>query len=92
VDAKRRLLLTTSIADLGDLRTYCGVFEIDGTGKVVAPLPPGAAPPAVGSTVRLAASVGGSIQVGNLANLMLLAPAGNAYRVERIFQAETILQ
>ncbi len=93
VDAKRRLVLTMSVADLGDLRTFCGVFEIDGTGKVVAPLTPGAPVPAVGSTIRLPASVGGNIQVGSLANLMLLAPTtGGVFRVERVFQAETVVQ
>jgi hypothetical protein len=91
VDAKRRLVLSMSVADLGDLRTYCGVFEIDGTGKVIAPLPPGAAAPAVGSTIKLGNT--GAIQVGGLASLMLLTPAaGGAFRVERVFPAETIVQ
>ena len=91
LDARRRLVLSTSVADLGDLRTYCGVFEIDGTGKVIAPLTPGAPVPAVGSIVKVGST--GAIQVGGLANLMLLTPvAGGGFRVERVFQAETIVQ
>ncbi len=91
LDAKRRLFLGLSVGDLGDLRTFCGLFEIDGTGKVIAPIPPGAPAPAIGSTVRLE-PVAGAIQVGAPANLMLLAPAGGAYRVERVFTAETAVQ
>ena len=91
LDAKRRLVLNTTIGDLGDLRTFCGVFEIDGTGKVIAPIAPGGQMPAVGSTIKLGAT--NVIQVGGQANLMLLAPAaGGAFRVERVFPAETIVQ
>jgi hypothetical protein len=90
VDAKRRLVLTSSIGDMGDLRTYCGIFEIDGTGKVLAPIQ-GATAPAVGATVRLD-QITGYIQVGSLANVMLLTPAGNAFRVERVFPSEVIIQ
>jgi hypothetical protein len=91
LDAKRRLVLTTSVADLGDLRTYCGVFEIDGTGKVIAPLAPNAPVPAVGSTVKLGNA--GAIQVGGQASLMLLTPvSAGGFRVERVFPAETIVQ
>jgi hypothetical protein len=91
VDARRRLVLSTSVADIGDLRTYSGVFEIDGTGKVLAPLAPGAAVPAVGATVRLD-PVGGLIQVGSPANVMLLTRTATGYRVERVFPAETVIQ
>jgi hypothetical protein len=91
LDARRRLVLNMSVADIGDLRGFCGVFEIDGTGKVIAPLTPGAPIPAVGSTVKLGSA--GAIQVGGLAGLMLLTPgAGGSFRVERVFQAETIVQ
>ncbi len=91
VDAKRRLFLTSSIGDLGDLRTFSGLFEIDGTGKVLAPIPPGAPAPAVGSAISLGA-VSGVIQVGSPANLMLLTRSGLSYRVERVFLAETVIQ
>jgi hypothetical protein len=90
VDAKRRLFLGLSVADVGDLRTYCGVFEIDGKGKVIAPLAVGATP-RTGSTIT-AASLTGVIQVGAPANLVLLTPTGQSYRVERVFQAETLIQ
>ncbi len=44
VEGERRLFLSASVGDLGDLRTYAGLFEIDGTGRVLAPLAPDAAP------------------------------------------------
>jgi hypothetical protein len=91
LDARRRLVQMSSVADLGDLRTYCGVFEIDGTGKVIAPLAPGAPVPAVGATVKVGNTA--PIQIGGLVNLMLLAPAaGGSFKVERVFPAETIVQ
>ena len=54
-DGARRLFMALSVSDLGDLRTYTGLFEIDGTGKVIAPLTPDAAPGAyrAGSSSRL---------------------------------------
>ena len=76
-------------ADLGDLRIYCGVFEIDGTGKVLAPTPGAPHPP---SARRCGSSVTGSIQVGSLANVMLLTPVGNGFASSACFQAEAIVQ
>jgi hypothetical protein len=38
VDGRRQIQLQTSIADLGDLRTYGGLRTIDGTGLMAAPL------------------------------------------------------
>lgn len=38
VDGRRQIQLQTSIADLGDLRTYVGLRTIDGTGLMAAPL------------------------------------------------------
>ena len=29
--------MSLSVSDLGDLRTYTGLFEVDGTGKILAP-------------------------------------------------------
>lgn len=84
VEGTRRLFLTFSVNDLGDLRTHTGLFEIDGTGKVLAPLAVGAEP---GSTITLD-EFPGTIQTSSAADLMLLAPAGPAYRVERVFRRE----
>jgi len=77
----RRVFLNSMVSDLGDLRTHAGVFEIDGTGKVVAPLVGGAP---VG-TILPRSAIAGAIQVGAPNDLMLLSPAGDGYRVERIF-------
>jgi hypothetical protein len=73
-----------SVNDLGDLRTFTGLFEIDGTGRVLAPLQPNAA---IGSMVDLA-QVAGTIATGTAADLMLLEPAGGMYRVARTFSAQ----
>ena len=84
VENARRLYLSMSVNDLGDLRTFAGLFEIDGAGKVLAPLQPGAA---IGSMVDLA-QVAGTIATGTAADLMLLEPAGGMYRVARTFSAQ----
>jgi hypothetical protein len=84
IEGERRLVLVSSVADLGDLRTHAGLFEIDGTGRVVAPLTAGAE---VGSLTPLD-SLAGTIQVGSPADLMLVAPAAGGYRVERILRAQ----
>src|SRR5687768_3693398 len=84
VENARRLFLSMSVNDLGDLRTFTGLFEIDGTGKVLAPLQPGAA---IGSMVDLP-QVAGTIATGTAADLMLLEPAGGMYRVARTFSAQ----
>lgn len=84
VDGARRLFLSLSVNDLGDLRTYVGLFEIDGTGKVLAPLAPGAA---VGTEIDLD-PLAGLIQTGSAVDLMLLAPAGGRFRVERVFPTQ----
>ncbi len=77
-------MLTSSIGDLGDLRTYAGVFEIDGTGQVLAALAPNAV---VGAAVSLDA-VPGTLQPGTPADLMLLSRSGENYHVGRIFRAQ----
>jgi hypothetical protein len=84
VDGQRRLFLMSSIADLGDLRTYSGLFEIDGTGLVLAPLAPDVA---VGAAVSLE-SAPGTLQPGIPADLMLLSRTGENYHVGRIFRAQ----
>ena len=83
-EGARRLVVSMSVSDLGDLRTYAGLFEVDGSGKVLAPLQPGAA---VGATIDLAQVVG-NISTGTAADLMLLEPAGGLYRVVRTFSAQ----
>ena len=82
-EEKKQVVLVSSVADLGDLRTHRGLFEIDGSGKMVAPLAAGAA---VGDVI-VPAAVTGVLQVGAPADLMLLARDGGNYKVERIFRA-----
>jgi Zinc carboxypeptidase len=84
IDGVRRVFLNSTVGDVGDLRTHAGVFEIDGTGRVVAPLVSGAP---VG-TVLPANALTGSLQVGGPADLMLLSREGAGYRVDRIFMAQ----
>jgi hypothetical protein len=81
--AERRVVLTSSVADLGDLRTHAGLFEIDGTGKVVAPFVADAEVGAIISEDKLTAGV----QVGSPADLLLLTPVSGGYRVDRLFRA-----
>jgi hypothetical protein len=83
----KQVVLASSIADLGDLQTHRGLFEIDASGKIVAPLAPDAS---IGAIVG-PGTVSGELQVGRPADLMLLARDGDVYRVERIFRAlETV--
>jgi zinc carboxypeptidase len=84
VQGQRRLMLMSSIGDLGDLRTFTGLFEIDGTGKLLAPLVPAAE---LGAVVSLE-SVSGTIQPGTPADLMFLTQDGKNFRVERIFRSQ----
>ena len=82
IEGARKAVLMASIADLGDLRTHTGVFEIDGSGKVLVPAVANATP---GSIVPID-QVSGVVQVGNPADVMLVWPATGGYRVERIFK------
>ena len=79
-DGARRLFLALSVSDLGDLRTYSGLFEIDGTGKT---LVAGAAGATVGMEVD-PSQLTANLQTGS-SDLMLLEPAGDKFRVVRIF-------
>jgi hypothetical protein len=86
VDGRREVFVALSVGDLGDLRTHVGLFEIDGTGRVLATAMEGVA---VGDVITAAAleSHDGRWQTGSAANLMLLAPEDGRYRVERLFAA-----
>jgi hypothetical protein len=84
VDGARRLFVATSVNDIGDLRTSTGLFEIEGTGKVLAPLAPDAV---VGGEVTLDV-LPGAVQTGTPADLMLLVQVGTRFRVERIFRSQ----
>lgn len=84
VDGERRLFVTTTVNDIGDLRTSAGIFEVDATGKVLAPLAPTAV---VGAEVSLE-TLDGVIQTGTPADLMLLTPVGQRFRVDRIFRSQ----
>jgi hypothetical protein len=84
IEGQRRLFLSLSVNDLGDLRTYAGLFEVDGSGKILAPAIAGAA---VGNQVNLE-QVSGTLQTGSGTDLMLLEPADNGYRIVRLFPAQ----
>jgi hypothetical protein len=84
----RQLVESYQIDDVGDLRTMGRLFDIDGTGKVLAPLVSGAV---VGEEIRLPPWTKDSpsptlVLMGYPAQLMLLRPLpSGAYIVERIF-------
>jgi len=84
IEGQRRIFLSLSVNDLGDLRTYAGIFEVDGSGKILAPSISGAA---VGNQVTLE-QVSGTLQTGSGTDLMLLEPADNGYRIVRLFPAQ----
>ena len=84
IEGQRRIFLSLSVNDLGDLRTYAGLFEVDGSGKILAPSISGAA---VGNQVTLE-QVSGTLQPGSGTDLMLLEPADNGYRIVRLFPAQ----
>jgi hypothetical protein len=84
VEGQRRLFISLSVADLGDLRTYTGLFDVDGTGKILAPAIAGAQ---VGSEIDLA-RIAGTLQTGTAADLMLLEISGGRHRVVRLFSAQ----
>jgi hypothetical protein len=87
-DGKRVLVTQHSIDDIGDLRTAGGLFEVDGTGKVLVPLRLGVE---VGAELAMPDGKWDStIAVGAPANLMLLSPLPDGrYRVERVFRGTT---
>jgi hypothetical protein len=90
VDGQRRIALTMGIEDLGDLRVFSGLEEIDARGMIVAPL---FAPKLVeGTEVRMPAGlkVDRPLAVGQPAALVLLQPGripGN-YRILRIVRGD----
>jgi hypothetical protein len=83
VEGARRLFLSLSVSDLGDLRTYTGLFEIDGTGKTLAA---GAAGGTVGMEIDQA-QLTANMQTGS-SDLFLLEPAGDKFRIVQIFPAQ----
>ncbi|MBI2220939.1 MAG: peptidase M14 [Acidobacteria bacterium] len=91
VDGRRRVALVMGIEDLGDLRVFAGLEEIDASGKVVAPI---FAPNlAEGQEVRLPDElhVARPLGVGQPAALLLLEPTGRIpgkYRILRIVRGD----
>jgi hypothetical protein len=78
-DGPRRLEMAARIADLGDLRVFGTLEDIDGTGLTVTPAFDGAA--REGDVVRMpdwTAWQGPTIAVGQPGTLFLLAPVGTA--------------
>ena len=84
IDGQRRVFVSLSVNDLGDLRTFTGLFEVDGTGKILAPAIGGVA---VGNEVNLE-QISGTLSTGTPGDLMLLEPAGDRLRVVRLFTAQ----
>ena len=83
VEGTRRLFISLSVSDLGDLRTYVGLYEIDGTGKTIAA---GGGGLNVGAELD-AAKLTANLQTGS-ADLMLLEPVGDRFRVVQVFPAQ----
>jgi len=88
VNGRREIALTGRIEDLGDMRVYAALEEVDATGLTLAPnFLPSARP---GDTVTLPDSALArgqpTIAVGQPAQLLLLRPAAapGAYVVERV--------
>ena len=90
-DGVREVVVAHSVGDLGDLRTSVGLFEIDGTGKTIAPAMAGVEEGAVVSAGALAREPG-TLQTGSPANLMLLEPVGDGYRIVRLFAAARLIR
>jgi hypothetical protein len=90
VDGQRRVSLAMGIEDLGDLRVFSGLEEIDARGMVVAPL---FAPNLVeGTEIKIPAGlkVDRPLGAGQPAALVLLQPGsipGN-YRILRIVKGD----
>lgn len=88
VDGERRLALAARIEDVGDLRVFGALDEIDGTGKFLAPLEGDAPPP--GSKVSLdpADKRESTIAPGSAPALLLLTPGQekNEFVVERVIR------
>ena len=88
---RRQLIESYQIDDVGDLRTVGRLFDVDGSGKTLAPASPGVA---VGQEIRLPAwskeSPSASLVLnGYPAQLMLLRPlASGAFVVERVFSPQ----
>jgi len=82
---QRQLVLLQAVEDIGDLRTLGALFEVDGAGRVLAPLQAGAV---VGDEVSLSAGeMALTITIGAPADLMLLRPLQDGrYHVERVFR------
>jgi hypothetical protein len=87
VDGVRRVMLSLSVSDVGDLRTYAGLFEIDGRGKTVAASLPGLEAGALVTAEALAAGAG-AIQTASPADLMVLVPVDGGFRVERVIRPQ----
>jgi hypothetical protein len=89
-NGERRVVLMQTVEDIGDLRTSGGLFEVDGSGKVLAPLVPGAA---VGEAVTLPeGAMDSTVGTGVPANLMLLSPLPDGrHRVERVWTTSEVV-
>jgi hypothetical protein len=86
----RRLAWSARIEDLGDLRVYGALEEIDGAGLVAAPLGTRAA--AEGDIIELADDkpLDATIAVGEPAAVMLLSPIQpSRYKIVRVVRFET---
>jgi len=89
-DGKRTAFLALTIGGSGNLGLAATSFNVDGSGKVLAPLAEGVV---AGAEVKVADSALVIPQAANTpANLMLLtALGGGRYRVEQVMPAEVVL-
>ena len=85
-EGRRTVVVQHSVDDIGDLRKAGGLFEVDGTGRTLAPATLDAA---VGTEIDLPPSgLPSTITIGAPGSVMLLAKLpGGRYRIERVFKA-----
>lgn len=94
VDGRRQIVIVKRIDEWGDLSTFGGLEEIDGSGLWAAPVwSPSLTPGEVVTLPDFAEAQVAPIGPAQPSNLVLLAPLGDdRYRVERIITAEEVIR
>jgi hypothetical protein len=93
-EGRRELVISTRVDDIGDLRVYGALEDVDAAGLTAAPAFEDGLQP--GATVRLpdwsaARPDARRITIGAPADLLLLRPSGDGgYRVERVLRSERV--
>jgi hypothetical protein len=94
VDGARQIVIVKRIDEWGDLSTFGGMEEIDGSGLWAAPIwSPALKLGDIVALPRFSAGNGPTIGPAQPANLVLLTPVGDArFRVDRFIVAEEIVR